>query len=168
VRLHAFIQTFVPVAFGLGFVVLGIVAFMSVGNSQRQFDAKLQSVRDGKIQPEKLIVVRKYVDPGKYHGWPHVVFRGNKQPKVNISVTRDFFNSVNLGDAILGYDFPDGYFIPQNHRGDAGAGKWFILSLGVLLGGGLLAFAFARRRTKLQYGDIDALRTIFRDRTGGH
>jgi hypothetical protein len=146
-RLGAFIQTFVAVAFGLGFVVFGIVAFIRMGNSQQQLEGRLQSIRSGKIQPDTLTVVRKYVDPGK-RARPHVVFSSNRQPKVNIAVTRDFFNSVNLGDAIPGYYFPDGYFIPQNHRGDPGVGKWFFLSLGVSLGVVMLALAFARARTK--------------------
>jgi hypothetical protein len=166
-RLNAFIRTLVPVAFGLGFVVFGIVAFIRAGNSQQQVEGRLQSIRAGRIQPDPLIVVRKYVDPGK-SGLPHVVFSSNRQPKVNIAATRDFFNSVNLGDTIPGYCFPDGYFIPQNHGGDAGAGKWFFLSFGVLAGAGVLAYAFARATTKPPYGDIDALRTIIRDRMDGH
>ena len=52
---------------------------------------------------------------------------------------------VILGDTIQGYYFPDGFFIPQNRVGDpGGAGRWFFLSVGVLLGAGLLAFAVAR------------------------
>jgi len=167
-RLNTFMQTFVPVAFGLGFVVFGIVAFIRTGNSQQQFEARLQSIRAGKIQPETLTVDRKYVDHGGKGVWPHVVFSSNRQPKVDIAVTRDFFNSVNPGDTIPGYYFPDGYFIPQNHGGDAGVGKWFFLSFGVLLGAGVLVFAFARARTKAPDVDIDALRTIIRDRMDGH
>jgi len=149
-RLNAFMQTFVAVAFGLGFVIFGIVAFIRTGNSQQQFEGRLQSIRAGKIQPETLTVDRKYVDHGGKVVWPHVVFSSNRQPKVDIAVTRDFFNSVNLGDTIPGYYFPDGYFIPQNHGGDPGVGKWVFLSFGVLLGTGVLAFAFAfaRARTK--------------------
>jgi hypothetical protein len=157
-RPNPFIQTFVPVAFGLGFVVFGVVAFIRMGNSQQQFEARLQSIQTGRIQPDTLTVVRKYVDPGR-GAWPHVVFSSDRQPKADMAATRDFFNSVNLGDAIPGYCFPDGYFIPQNHGGDAGVGRWFILSLGVLLGTGLLAFAFARARTRLPYAGIDELRT---------
>ena len=166
-RLNAFIQRFVLVAFGLGSVVFGIVAFIRIGDSQQQFEDKLQSIRADKVQPDTLIVVRKYVNPGK-RPWPHVVFSSSRQPKVNMAVTRDFFNSVNLGDAVSGYYFPDGYFIPQNHREDAGAGKWFILSLGVLMGGGVLALAYASARTKTPYVNIDALRPIIRDRMDGH
>jgi hypothetical protein len=167
-RLNTFIQTFVPVAFGLGFFVFGIVAFIRTGNSQQQFEGRLQSIRSGKIQPETLTVVRKYVDHGGKSDWPHVVFSSNRQPKVSIAVTHDFFNSVNLGDTIPGYYFPDGYFIPQNHEGNAGVGKWFFLSLGVLLGTGVLAVAFAMARAKPRPVDMDTLRTIVRDRMDGH
>ena len=166
-RPNAIIQTFVPVAFGLGFIIFGIVAFIRMGNSQQQLEARLQSIQAGKVQPETLIVVKKYVNPGKGDK-AHVVFSSNRMPKVNLEATRDFFNSVNLGDTISGYYFPDGYFIPQNHRGDAGVGKWFFLSLGILVGSGVLALAFARARSKTPRVDIDALRTIIRDRMDGH
>jgi hypothetical protein len=108
------------------------------------------------------------VDHGGKSDWPHVVFSSNRQPKVSIAVTHDFFNSVNLGDTIPGYYFPDGYFIPQTHEGNAGAGKWFFLSLGVLLGTGALAVAFAMARAKPRPVDMDALRTIIRNRMDGH
>ena len=166
-RLNGFIQTFVLVAFGLWFVGFGIVAFIRIGNSQQQLEARLQSIRAGKIQPDTLIVARKYVNPGK-GGAPHVVFSSKRQAKVSIAVTRDFFNSVNPGDTVPGYYFADGYFSPQDHREDGGADRWFFLGLGVLLGGGVLAFAFARARTKpTPYNDIDALRTIMRGRVDG-
>ena len=166
-RLNAFIQTLVPVAFGLGFVVFGIVAFIHTHNSEEQIEGRLQSIRAGKVQPEALTVVGKYVSHGGKVNYPYVVFSSNRRPKVNIAATVDFFNSVNVGDSIPSYYFPDGYFIPQNHGGYAGVGKWFFLSLGVLLGTGVLAFAFARARTKTPHVDIDALRTIIRERMDG-
>jgi hypothetical protein len=166
-RLNALIQSFVPGVFGLGFIVFGIVAFIHLGNSQQQFEGKLQSIQAGTVQPEKLTVIKKYVDPGR-GVWAHVIFSSDRQPKVNISATRDFFNSVNLGDTIPGYYFPDGYFFPQNHGGDAGAGKWFFLSLGVLLGTGVLVLAVARARKKTPDADMDTLRAIMRDRMDGH
>jgi hypothetical protein len=167
-RLNSLIQTFVLVAFGLGFVVLGIVAFLRVSDSQQQFEAKLQSIKADKIQPETLTVVRKYVDHGGKVNYPHVVFSSNRQPNANLAVTVDIFNSLNLGDTIDGYYFPDGYFIPQNQRRNAGTGKWFFLSLGVLVGTGVLALAFARARTKRTYVDIEKLRTIMDERMDGH
>jgi hypothetical protein len=154
-RLNAFIQTFVLIVFGLGFFVFGIIAFLRVGDSQQQLEAKLQSIQAGKIRPETLTVVRKYVDHGGKVNYPYVVFSSNRQPKISLAVTVDIFNSLNPGDTIDGYYFPDGYFIPQNQGGDSGAGKWFFLSLGVLLGSGMLAFAFARVRTKPPRVDID-------------
>jgi len=148
-RVNAFIQTVVPVAFGLGFFALGIGAFIRLGNSQQQLEGKLQSIRSGTILPDTLVVVQKYRDPGKA-GLPHVVFRTNRLPKVSIAVTRDLFNSLNLGDTIPGYYFPDGYFLPQNQRGDAATGRWFFLVLAVLLGGGAFALAWSRARTTSQ------------------
>jgi hypothetical protein len=146
-RLNAFIQTLLVGAFDLGFVVFGIVTFIRMVNSQQLFEDRLQSIRAGKIQPDTLILVRKYLGPGK-RPWPHVVFSSNRQPKVNLAVTRDFFNHENPGDAIPDYYFPDGYFIPENHRGDENASKWFFLSLGVLMGSVCIALALARATTK--------------------
>ncbi len=165
-RLKIFIQTFVTVAFGLGFVVFGIVTFIHMGNAQQQLAGKLESIRAGTIQPETLTVVRKYVDPGRT-GLPHVVFSSNRQPKVNLATTVDFFNSVKLWDNIDGYYFPDGYLIPQNHLGDARGGKWFFLGLGVLPGAGLLVLAFATARKKPPDVNMDSLRKIMRDRIDG-
>jgi len=165
-RLNAFTQSFVPVLFGLGFAAFGIVAFTRIGNSQQQLQNKLQSIRAGKIKPDWITVVRKYVNPGR-SGLPHVVFSSNRLSKVDLAVTVDYFNSVNLGDAVQGYYFPDGYFIPQNHRPDAGGGKWFCLSLGVLVGAGVLALAYASAGTKSPYADIDELRSIMRGKIDG-
>jgi hypothetical protein len=163
-RLNAYIQTFVPVAFGLWFMVLAITGFVRTNNSQREFEAKLQSIRAGKVQPDTLTVVRKYVNPGR-SGSAHVIFSSDRQPKVDISATHDFFNSVNLGDTVTGYYFPDGCFIPENRRGDAGAGKWFFPGLGILLGAGAfwLAFVVARAKAKPRYGDTETFRKIIRD-----
>jgi hypothetical protein len=166
-RRNAFIQTFVPIVFGLGFIVFGVVAFIRTGNTQRQYEGKLQSIRAGEVQPEALVAVRKYVNPGR-GGGPHIVFSSDRQPKVDLAVTRDLFNSVNLGGTIPAYYFPEGYFIPENHGGDAGVGKWFFLSLGVLLGAGILALAFARARTKTTPVEMDALGKVIRGRMDGH
>jgi hypothetical protein len=142
-RSSTFVQSLVPIAFGIGFIAFGIVNFIRVGASDRQIETKLQSVRAGKIPPETLTVISKYVDRGKNGGWPHVVFSGERQPKVYIAATIDFYNTVSLGDAIPGYYFPDGYFIPQNYARNAGISKWLVLAFGVLLGGGALAIARA-------------------------
>jgi len=110
-------------------------------------------------------VIRKYVDPGR-SGSAHVIFSSDRQPKVDISATHDFFNSVKLGDTVTTYYFSDGYFIPQNHRGDAGAGKWFFLGIGIVLGAGAfwLTFAVARAKAKPRYDDTETFRKIIRDR----
>jgi hypothetical protein len=147
VRLNAIVQTVVPVLFGLGLIVLGIIAFVRVGSSQQQLETKLQRIQAGEIQPNTLTVVRKYVDAGR-SGLPHVVFSSDRQPKVNLAVTVDFFNSVKVGDTVAGYGFPDGYFIPRNQKVTGGLAKWFLLGLGVLLGVGVLALAFASARSK--------------------
>ena len=94
------------------------------------------------IQPDTLTVLKKYVNPGR-SGLPHIVFSSARQPEVDISATRDFFNSANLGEIIRGYYFPDGYFIPENRKENTGAGKWFFLGVGVLVGGAALALARA-------------------------
>jgi hypothetical protein len=164
-RLKRSIQVLVPVAFGLWFIVLAITGFVRTSNAQREFEAKLQSIQAGEVQPDTLTAVRKYVNPGR-SGLAHVIFNSNRQPKVDISATHNFFNSVNLGDTVTGYYFPDGYFIPQNQWVDTGAGKWFFLGIGILLGSGafLLAFAVARTGTKPRYGDSETLRKIIHDR----
>ncbi len=105
-------------------------------------EAKLRSIRAGEIQPDTLTVLKKYVNPGR-RGLPHIVFGSARQPRVDISATRDFFNSVNLGETTRGYYFPDGYFIPENHAANTAAGKWFFLGVGVLVGGAALALARA-------------------------
>ena len=135
-------QTLVAVAFGLGFIAFGIAGFAQIDSSDRRIEAKLHSIRAGVIQPETLTVVKKYVNPGRT-GLPHIVFSSASLSKVDISATRDFFNSVNLGESICGYYFPDGYFIPENHGRDTGGGKWFFLGVGVLMGGAALALAKA-------------------------
>jgi hypothetical protein len=45
-RFNAFIQTLLPIALRLGFVAVGIVASIRVGDSQQQFESRLQSIRD--------------------------------------------------------------------------------------------------------------------------
>lgn len=118
---------------------------MRVDASERRIDAKLHGVRAGEIQPDSLIVRRKYVSPGR-SGLPHVVFTSVRQPKVDLSATRDFFNSVSPGDTVRGYYFADGYFIPENQAGGNRGGKWFLLGLAALMGTGALALARAMIR----------------------
>ena len=141
VRIIASMKTLVAIIFGLGFVAFGVLTFIRIGSSQHLSEGKIQRIRAGEIHPETLTVVRKYLDSGK-GAWPHVVFSCNRRRNVNMAVTPEFFNSVNPGDSIPAYYFPDGFFIPQSHRKDEGPGEWFLLGIGVLLGAGILAFAF--------------------------
>ncbi len=144
-RLDRLIQTLAAAAFGLGCLAFAIAGFVRIDNSERRIDAKLNSIRAGVVQSDALTVLRKYVNPGR-RGLPHVVFSSATQPKVDMSVTTDFFNRVNPRETIRGYHFPDGYFIPENQREDGRAGKWFFLGLGVLMGAGALAVARAMIR----------------------
>jgi hypothetical protein len=135
----------VAAVFGLGFLTFGIVGFARMDGSERQLEAKLESIRSGVIQPEVLTVIKKYVNPGR-SGLPHIVFSSARQAKANVWATRDFFNSVSVGQTIRGYYFPDGYLIPENLREDSGAGKWFFLGVGVSMGVAALALARATIR----------------------
>jgi hypothetical protein len=137
-----FIQTLLAAAFGMGFLVFGIFGFVHVDRSERRIEAKLHDIQAGMIQPDTLTVLKKYVSPGR-GGLPHIIFGSMRQPRVNVSATKDYFNSVNLGQTVRGYYFSDGYFIPENHAADNGAGKWFFLFVGVLVGGGTIALAIA-------------------------
>jgi hypothetical protein len=145
-RLARSFQTIVAVAFGLGFLAFGISSFARLDSSERRLGAKLHGIQAGEIQPETLTALKKYVNPGK-SGLPHIVFRSERQSKVDITATADFFNSVKPGDTIRGYYFPDGFLIPENHRASARGGKWFFLCLGVLLAAA--AFALARATSRL-------------------
>jgi hypothetical protein len=140
-RAHALLPILFAVALGVGCIVLGIVNFASVSRSEQQIEAKLQRVHTGEVPPETLTVIRKYVNPGRSRS-AHIIFASTRQPKVDISATRDFFNSVNLGDSVPGYYFPDGYFIPQNSRPESGVGKWAFLGFGTLMG--ITTFGLAR------------------------
>jgi hypothetical protein len=165
-RPNAFIQTFAPAVFGVGLMVSGLVTFIRMGADQRQLEDRLHRIETGQVQPDALIVTGKYVDAGR-GARPHVVFSGNRQPTVNLAVTPDFFNSVNPGETISGYYFPDGYFIPRNRGGDAGAGRWFFLGLGVLLGTGALIVAFVTARKRPPAFDLEEVRRAMRDRMSG-
>ena len=43
------------------FFIFGAVMFVHFGDTQREYDAKLQSIRAGEVQPEILTVVRKHI-----------------------------------------------------------------------------------------------------------
>jgi hypothetical protein len=140
-RLGTLIQALIAALFGLGCLSFGIVSFSHELAQEQLQQSKFDSVRSGSVQAETLVVLQKYVNPGK-HGLSHIVFKSDRQPKVNLTSTVDFFNSVQVGNNVAAYYFPDGYFIPQNARVPQSAGKWFLLSLGLLMGAG--AFAVSR------------------------
>ena len=146
-RFFAFIFSFAALTFGL-------VMFVRIGNSERQFNAKVQSIHDSKVQPETLTVVRKYINASRHGGgYAHVVFRSSRDPKVNCRTTREFYDSVNTNSTVTGYYFPDGYFVPQSIGGDAGIAKWVFLGFGGLTGAGLLLVGFTLGRTRPVDGD---------------
>jgi len=126
------------------FFGFGIVTYECIDSSQRQDEAKVQSIDAGKTPPEMLTVIDKYVTYQRVgSGYTHVVFRTSKDPKVDCVTTRQFYDSVNPGSTVTGYHFPNGYFIPQSRSHDIGIVKWFSLGFGVVLGATVLAFAFA-------------------------
>src|ERR1700761_2300312 len=127
------------VVFGLGSFAFGVAGFLRIDRAESRNQDKLHSIQAGEIRPETLTVLRKYVNPGR-SGLPHVVFSGSDL--IDLSATRDFFNSVNLGTTVRAYNFPDGYFIPENLREESPAGKWFLLCLGTLLGGTAISLAW--------------------------
>jgi len=137
--------TLVAAAFGLGCLVFGAVAFLRIDGDERRTEARIQAIEAGAVASETLIVRRKYVNPGK-SGLPHIVFYSETRPKIDIAATRDYFNSVNIGDAVRGYHFADGDVLLGNQPPDSGAGKWFLLGLAVLMGGSVLALARSAAR----------------------
>jgi hypothetical protein len=141
------IQVGAAVVFGLGFLGVGIAGFAREDRAERLFEARLASIRAGEIPPDQLTVLRKYVNPGR-NGLPHIVFRAPGHPKLDMSVTPDFFNGINIGQTTRGYEFPDGYFIPESQRERTGTGKWFLLGVGVSLAAA--AFAVARATARLK------------------
>jgi hypothetical protein len=144
-RPNRFIQTLAAVAFGLGFLGFGIAGFLHIDSSERRIGNKLQSIQAGRVQPEMLTVIKKYVNPGR-SGLPHIVFSSARQPQVDMPTTPGFFNSTEVGEIIRGYYFPEGYFIPETREGTKGLGKWLFLGVGVFAGGGALVLARATAR----------------------
>ena len=123
--------------------------FFWIDSTQRQFETKLQKIRAGEVPVESLTVIRKYVNTSRHRSnFPHVVLKNAKNGQVNCSTSVDFFNSVNLGDKVNGYNFPDGYFIPDAHGGDAGTAKWFFLGFGFWVAVIAAIFAAAQQRLK--------------------
>lgn len=140
-------QILIAVVFGLGFISVGVFNCVSVGRLERDTEAKFASIQAREVEPETLTAIRKYVNPGK-RGSAHIIFSSDRQPKVNITATRDFFNAVNLGATVSGYHFPDGYFIPENFTPHSAADKWVFLGFALFMGG--LSFLLARAIARLK------------------
>lgn len=140
--------------FGLAALTFGLVMFVRIGNSERELNAKIQSIHDGKVQPETLTVVRKYMNANRHHGrgYTHVVFRTSRDPKVDCRTTQEFYDSVNTNSTVTGYNFQDGYFVPQSIGQDAGIAKWIFLGFGGLTGVGVMLVGFTSRKTRPKDG----------------
>jgi uncharacterized BrkB/YihY/UPF0761 family membrane protein len=133
---------------GLFPLMIGVALFVYIGNQERRFEANMRSIRAGKVSPETLTVISKYINPGRRgSGFPHVVFRSDRTPKANCRTTLSFYNSVNPGSKVTGYYFPDGYFIPESSGHDAGVAKWIFLCSGVLTGGVFAVLIFVLGRS---------------------
>jgi len=138
---------FFAVIFGLAAFTFGLVMFVRIGNSERELNAKYLSIREGKVQPETLTVVRKYINSSRHGGgYAHVVFRTSRDPKVNCRTTLEFYGSVNTNSTVTGYYFPDGYFVPGSIGGDAGIAKWLFLGFGAFTGASVLLVGFTSRK----------------------
>jgi len=119
--------------FGLVFAICGIGLFCHFNNSQRQFEAKLQSIQAGKVQPEILTVIEKRQRHRQEGGW--VFFRSDRQSEIVHWAPAELYAAASPGNTVTGYYFPDGYFIPQYESDKkAGTAKWVFLGAGVLLG----------------------------------
>ena len=149
-----------PIVFiAIGSIILGIVLFFRIGASEREFNAKMESIRLGKVAPETLTVIDKNITPSRHgSGNPHVVCHGSHSTRVNLYATREFYDSVAVGSPVTGYYFLDGYFVPQSQGGDAGVAKWIFLGSGFIFGSMMLAYGISRfRRLSADPGQLAAL-----------
>ena len=64
------------------FFVFGVVMFVRFDYLERQLEAKMQSIHAGKVPPEALTVVGKYLTYSRERGTPHVVFHTSKDTNV--------------------------------------------------------------------------------------
>jgi hypothetical protein len=149
---------FIAFIIGVVVIIFGLVMFIRAGVSERELAAKLQSIQEGKIQPESLTVVRKYVSAslssrGPGRGFPHVVLKSRETPKINLSTTREFYDSVNTNSPVNGYHFPDGYFVPESIGPGPGVAKWGFLGVGLVVGGGFLALGLTSGKAGPGEGD---------------
>ena len=154
-RSNTLVQILLSLIFGTAFIGFGAVEFIHLSRSEHKYEATLESIRTGGVQPDTLVVVAKYVDPGK-GAWPHIVFSNHRQPNVDVAATVDFFNGVKAGETVTAYYLSDGYFFPQNHRKVSASSKWFFLGLGFLLGAGVIIVSFAMAFSKQHHVPSDA------------
>ncbi len=94
--------------FSLAAIAFGVYMFVTLGIAQRQYTAELQSIAIGKVQPQTLTAVRKYLNGNN----GHIVYRSTTQPDITLEVPQPIFKTLHPGDSTVGYHFPDGYFIP--------------------------------------------------------
>jgi hypothetical protein len=130
--------------FGLAFLIFGIVMFVQIGASQREYVARMQRIRAGEVPPEVLTVAGKYINTGRHGSHPHIVCSSSRQTKIVLSPPQMLYDTAKPGDTLTGYYFPDGYLVPGWRGGDADLAKWGFLGFGILPGGAILAYAFAR------------------------
>ena len=131
--------------FGLAFLIFGLVVFVKIGASQREYDARMQRIRAGGVPPKVLTVVRKYINPGRHGGHPRVVCSSSRQTRIVLSPPRVFYDAAKPGDTLTAYYFPDGYLVPGWRGGDAALAKWIFLGFGIFSGGAILACAFMKK-----------------------
>ena len=143
---------------GVGLIILGIVLFFQFSADEREFNAKMESIRAGKAAPETLTVINKYINAA-YHGdQPHVVCRGIHSPRVNLPSTRAFYDSVALGSRVTAYYFANGYFVPESQGGQAGIAKWIFPGFDFTIGGLILGLGlFQSRRLSADVGHLVGL-----------
>jgi len=140
--------------FGLVAIVFGLVMFVRLGASERELAAKVQRIHEGKIQAEALTVVRKYINTTRRGGsYPHVVLSSRNDPRINLSTTPEFYDSVNTNSTVTGYHFADGYFVPSSIGGEASVARWVFLGVGLVVGVGFLAIGLTSGRTESAEGD---------------
>ncbi len=133
---------------GFFFLVFGICMFVRFDYLERQEEGKIQSIRAGKVTPETLTVVGKYLTYSREGGTPHIVLRTSKDTNVVCVTTRRFYNSVYPAGTVTAYRFPDGYLIPEGQGNEIGFLKWFCSAPEVVLGIAMLILAMVRGKQR--------------------
>ena len=92
----------------------GAVMFVHFGDGQRKYEAKLQSIRAGKVQPEVLTVTSQSNSQNRagQRGSPHFVCSASRQARIVLLPALSLSDGTKTGDSITGYYFPDGYLVP--------------------------------------------------------